>query len=139
MTRPWHTSLRARLFLNLLPLAGMFLATGICAISLFSRLAHRVEASVRENYRSIIAAQAIEGLLVDWVRIRPAGPAKSPGDTNALAAYSRQFEENLALLAKPRPLDATEYVPVKATLEAGPELLSSESSRPLVKCPAPSA
>ena len=104
MTRPWHTSLRARLFLNLLPLAGMFLATGICAISLFSRLAHRVEASVRENYRSIIAAQAIQGLLVDWVRIRPAGPAKSSGDTNALAAYSRQFEENLALLAKPRPL-----------------------------------
>ena len=104
MTRPWPTSLRARLFLNLLPLAGMFLATGLCAIALFARLAHRVEASVKENYRSIIAANAIKGLLVDWGRMLPAATGKAAGDTNALAAFSRQFEENLALLAKPHPL-----------------------------------
>ena len=109
MTQPLHSSLRTRLLLNLLPLVFMFLLMGLCAITLFSRLAFRVDATVKENYRSIMAIQAINSLLDNWVRGQlPAGAGGSSSSTNTLAEYSRQFEENLALLAKPRPLPGEE-------------------------------
>ena len=109
MTQPLHSSLRTRLLLNLLPLVVMFLLMGLCAITLFSRLAVRVDATVKENYRSIMAIQAINSLLDNWVRGQiPAGAGGSSSSTNALAEYSRQLEENLALLAKPRPLPGEE-------------------------------
>jgi signal transduction histidine kinase len=49
--------LRARLFLNLIPFVVILLAVGAFAIVLFSRLAHKVDVTVMENYRCAIAAR----------------------------------------------------------------------------------
>ena len=51
--------LRTRLFLNLLPFVAILLATGVYAMVLFSRLAANVNIIVTDNYRSVMAAQAI--------------------------------------------------------------------------------
>jgi two-component system, NtrC family, sensor histidine kinase KinB len=52
--------LRTRLFLNLVPFVVILLAIGVYAMALFSRLADSVDVTVMENYRSVIAAQAMD-------------------------------------------------------------------------------
>jgi len=49
--------MRKRILIGLLPLIVLLLATGIYAVSLFSKLGGAVDIILRENYASIVAAQ----------------------------------------------------------------------------------
>ena len=51
--------MRRRIFLGLLPLVILLIAVGCYAVVLFSRLGGAVDVILRENYRSVIAAQNI--------------------------------------------------------------------------------
>lgn len=51
--------LRTRIFLNLVPFVVILLAIGLYALTLFSRMATTVEASVLQNYRSVAAAHGM--------------------------------------------------------------------------------
>ena len=90
--------LRTRLFLNLLPFVAILLATGVYAMVLFSRLAANVNITVTDNYRSVLAAQAMSLALagmereVPWVFER-----ERTSRSTAFAAHQKRFEENLAL------------------------------------------
>src|SRR5262249_12566956 len=92
--------LRTRLFLNLLPFIVILLAIGAYALVLFSRLGNSVDTAVTENYRSIMAAQAMNLALAGiekevWVSAASQRPA-----TRSFAEEQKRFEDNLALQLK---------------------------------------
>src|SRR5579862_9520515 len=49
--------MRKKILIGLLPLFVLLLATGIYAVSLFAKLGGAIDVILRENYRSIVAAQ----------------------------------------------------------------------------------
>jgi NtrC-family two-component system sensor histidine kinase KinB len=88
--------LRTRLFLNLLPFVVILLATGVYAIVLFSRLAYRLDQSVTERYRSVVAVQqmmrTLTGIeLETWTASWPGNPP------NPASESRKYFEQHLAL------------------------------------------
>lgn len=91
--------LRARLFLNLIPVMVMLLAVGVFAIVLFSRLANNVDVTVMENYRSTIAARTMD---VAMSRMEEGLRLAIQGDTNSASAAfnenTRVFAANLGIL-----------------------------------------
>src|SRR5438034_488766 len=93
--------LRTRLFLNLVPFVVILLAIGLYAIVLFSRLAGSVDANVTENYRSVMAVQAMSLALAGMDREVPwvSGGERSP-DSKAFAEHQKRFDENLAVQMK---------------------------------------
>lgn len=96
--------LRTRLFLNLLPFVVLLLAVGSYAIVLFSRLAHTVDTTVAENYRSLLAVQemslALGGLESEaWV----ATGWPTPGRKD-FVEHKKRFADNLALQLKSQSL-----------------------------------
>ncbi len=88
--------LRTRLFLNLLPFALILLAIGVYAIVLFSRLAGSVDTAVTENYRSIMAAQAMSLALAAMEREVWAAAGARNADNQVFEGHQKRFEENLA-------------------------------------------
>ena len=50
-------TLNRRLLLGIAPVLVIFLAVGIYAIFLFSKLGGAIDVSLRENYRSVVASQ----------------------------------------------------------------------------------
>jgi signal transduction histidine kinase len=92
--------LRTRLFLNLLPFVVILLAIGVYAIVLFSRLANSVDATVTDNYRSILAAQSMSLALAEMERERRLDTGRPTSDNQAFAQHQARFEENLPLLLK---------------------------------------
>ncbi len=92
--------LRTRLFLNLLPFVVILLAVGLYAIVLFSRLANSVDTTVTEDYRSIIAAQAMSLALAGMEREVWVSAGKRNAESKVFAENQRRFEENRAGLLK---------------------------------------
>jgi NtrC-family two-component system sensor histidine kinase KinB len=98
--------LRTRLFLNLLPFVVILLAVGIYAIVLFSRLANSVDATVTDNYRSILAAQSMSLALGGMEREGWLAAGGQTNDNQVFAQHQQRFEENLSLLLKREDLSA---------------------------------
>ena len=56
-------SLRSRLLLGIAPLLAIMIGLGLWAVVMFSRLGGNIDIILRENYRSVLAAQSMkEGL-----------------------------------------------------------------------------
>src|SRR6266481_1861642 len=90
--------LRARLFLNLLPFVVIVVAVGVYAIALFSHLADSVETTVKKNYQSITAAQAMS-LSLSGMEREVWGWAVGQSPTNAaFKETQKRFENNLGTL-----------------------------------------
>ena len=53
-------TLNRRLLLGIAPVLAIFLAVGIYAIFLFSKLGGAIDVILRENYRSVVACQKME-------------------------------------------------------------------------------
>ena len=90
--------LRTRLFLNLLPIVVVLLATGLYAIVLFGRLASDVDATVGSHYRSVLAAQQAAADLAEldhkmWVEAGTRMP-----NTRALSLGRQQLQGHLQVL-----------------------------------------
>ncbi|HXP61915.1 MAG TPA: HAMP domain-containing protein, partial [Dongiaceae bacterium] len=96
--------LRRLLLLNLLPFVAMLLATGVYAITLFSRLATSVDAAVGGNYRSVVAAQQMHLALAGMDREAWAAAASPSGVAKSFGEYQKRFEANLALQLKSNSL-----------------------------------
>lgn len=103
--------LRTRLFLGLLPLVVIFMAAGIYAIALMSRLAGEMDAEVASSYRSISATYEMEEALnaiarEPWVRVRGSAFEEHRDkfekllnqrlDSNAFSAGEKQLNHDLA-------------------------------------------
>ncbi len=93
--------LRTRLLLNLIPFVAILLAVGGYAIVLFSHLAHTVDMTVMDNYRSAMAAQSMNAALS---RMETSLHLVMEGDKKSGAAFfadnERAFEENLSVQMK---------------------------------------
>src|SRR5258708_21218348 len=97
--------LRARLFLNLLPFVVILVAVGVYAIVLFSHLADSVETTVKNNYQSITAAQAMS-LSLSGMEREVWGWAVGQNATNtAFRENQKRFETNLGTLIECTSLD----------------------------------
>src|ERR1039457_4489873 len=84
--------LRTRLFLSLLPIVVILLATGIFAIALISRLADSVDDAFAENYQVILASHQMSAALAGmnrevWAYQYTGGEC---------GEQKRRFEESLA-------------------------------------------
>jgi two-component system, NtrC family, sensor histidine kinase KinB len=54
------TTLRTKMLIGVMPLLALMLGLGFWAITLFSRLGNNIDVILRENYRSVIAAQGMK-------------------------------------------------------------------------------
>ena len=95
--------LRTRLFLNLAPFVVLLLAVGLYAIALFSRLGHRVDATVAGNYRNLLTAQAMRLELAGMEREVWSSSTTTNGTSPIFALHQEHFETNLVSLSKPSP------------------------------------
>ncbi len=90
--------LRTRLFLNLTPFAAILLAIGALAIVLFSRLAGSVDASVRDNYQSVAAAQSMSLAVLGMEKVLLQDAEEEEGAAEAaFIRHQQRFEENLQI------------------------------------------
>src|SRR5262249_54576372 len=90
--------LRTRLFLNLLPFMIVLVATGLYAITLFSRLSTSVDSEIAGTYRRVFAAGQRQVALVGMERGLWA--TTSPGRTKDFEDQRARFENSLALQLK---------------------------------------
>ena len=54
------TTLRTKMLIGVMPLLALMVGLGLWAITLFSRLGNNIEIILRENYRSVLAAQGMK-------------------------------------------------------------------------------
>ncbi len=54
------TTLRTKMLIGVMPLLALMMGLGFWAITLFSRLGNNIDVILRENYRSVIAAQGMK-------------------------------------------------------------------------------
>ncbi len=54
------TTLRTKMLIGVMPLLALMVGLGIWAITLFSRLGNNIDVILRENYRSVLAAQGMK-------------------------------------------------------------------------------
>ena len=54
------TTLRTKMLIGVTPLLALMVGLGLWAITLFSRLGNNIDVILRENYRSVIAAQGMK-------------------------------------------------------------------------------
>src|SRR5271154_6669783 len=54
------TTLRTKMLIGVMPLLALMLGLGFWAITLFSRLGNNIDVILRENYRSVLAAQGMK-------------------------------------------------------------------------------
>src|SRR3954470_8379093 len=57
------STLRTKLLIGLTPLLALMLGLGLWAIAMFSRLGGNIDVILRENYRSVLAAQNMKEAL----------------------------------------------------------------------------
>ncbi|MFO1475249.1 MAG: ATP-binding protein [Verrucomicrobiota bacterium] len=94
--RMFNARLRTRLFFSLLPLVLVLFALGIYAITLFSRLANRVDQAINGHYRNIFAAQAMGQSLAIMEREAPTFSDTRTGENHAFTEARKRFEEKMA-------------------------------------------
>ncbi len=76
-------TLRTKLLIGVMPLLAVVVGLGLWAITLFSRLGNNIDVILRENYRSVLAAQGMKEALermdsAQWFAIGgEEGPARS--------------------------------------------------------------
>jgi len=87
--------LRTRLFLNLLPFVVILMAIGLYAIVLFGRLANSVDTKVTENYRSVLAAQAMTVALAGMEQEAWSMAGKQNAASKVFTQHQLRFEANL--------------------------------------------
>jgi len=98
--------LRTRLFLHLLPLVVILLATGWYATVLFSRMAETVDRRVTKEYRSLVAVQEMNLALTALERDTWSAVASDTAvSRKAMADNARRFEEQLERLIRNGSLD----------------------------------
>src|SRR5882672_311138 len=88
--------LRTRLFLNLLPFVVILMAIGLYAIVLFGRLANSVDTKVTENYRSVLAAQAMSVALAGMEQEAWSMAVKQNAGSKVFTQHQQRFDANLA-------------------------------------------
>src|SRR5260221_387506 len=88
--------LRTRLFLNLLPFVVILMAIGLYAIVLFGRLANSVDTTVTENYRSVLAAQAMTVALAGMEQEAWNMAGKQNAASKVFTQHRQRFDANLA-------------------------------------------
>jgi len=89
--------LRTRLFLSLIPFVVTLLATGVCAVVLFSRLSNDVESAVLRSYQSTMAAQAMSVALSRMeAGLRLALSGAKDSSSSYFNDNAAVFEQNLA-------------------------------------------
>ncbi len=54
------TTLRTKMLIGVTPLLALMVGLGLWAITLFSRLGNNIDVILRENYRSVLAAQGMK-------------------------------------------------------------------------------
>jgi NtrC-family two-component system sensor histidine kinase KinB len=63
MRSPMITTLRTKMLIGVTPLLALMVGLGLWAITLFSRLGNNIEVILRENYRSVLAAEGMKEAL----------------------------------------------------------------------------
>jgi two-component system, NtrC family, sensor histidine kinase KinB len=136
--RAFHSMLRTRLFLSLLPFIVILLAMGVYAIALFSRLANSVDVAVTQHYQNIFAAQVMGQSLAGMEREAQPATDTRTGENKLFAEHQKRFEDNLALqresattpgLKELNDQLATNYVTFLKAL-AAPDALRTPKERP---------
>jgi NtrC-family two-component system sensor histidine kinase KinB len=137
-SRVFHSRLRTRLFVSLLPFVVILLAAGLYAIALFSHLANSVDLAVTRHYQSIFAAQVMSQSLAGMEREAQPATDTRTGENKLFAEYRQRFEDNLALqrntvttpgLKELNDQLATNYVVFLKAL-AAPDALRAPKERP---------
>src|SRR3954454_8880969 len=90
------STLRNKLLIGLTPLLAIMVALGIWAIVMFSRLGGNIDVILRENYRSVLAAQNMKEALerMDSAALFAIGGRDDRG-RRQFAEFRPVFEKNL--------------------------------------------
>src|SRR3954447_20145925 len=93
---PMLRSLRARMLLGIAPLLAIMVALGVWAIVMFSRLGGNIDVILRENYRSVLAAENMKEALerMDSALLFAIGGEEQQA-RDQFAEYRPAFEKNL--------------------------------------------
>ena len=91
------TTLRTKMLIGVTPLLALMVGLGLWAITLFSRLGNNIDVILRENYRSVLAAEGMKEALERMdsallVRHRRQG---GPGPRRSSATSRKAFERKL--------------------------------------------
>src|SRR5437763_14615701 len=97
------TTLRTKLLIGLMPLLAIMVALGVWAIVMFSRLGGNIDVILRENYRSVLAAQNMKEALERM-------------DSAILFAVGGQEERALEQFRESRPAFETNLAVERANL-----------------------
>src|SRR3954451_20956965 len=92
------TTLRTRMLLGLAPLPALVVALGLWATVMFSRLGGNIDVILRENYRSVLAAQNMKEALerMDSAALFAIGGRDDRGRTQ-YGEFRAVFEKNLVI------------------------------------------
>ncbi len=95
-SRAFHSMLRTRLFLGLVPFIAIMLIMGVYAIMLFSRLAGRVDDMVTGPSQSIFDAEVMSQSLRGMETEAQAVADTRTGESKLFGQYQKTFEDKLA-------------------------------------------
>src|SRR4051795_13253745 len=92
------STLRTKLLIGLTPLLALMVALGLWAIVMFSRLGGKIDVILRENYRSVLAAQTMKEALerMDSAALFAIGGRDDRG-RRQFTEYRPVFEKNLRI------------------------------------------
>src|SRR5947208_9987769 len=92
------STLRMKLLIGLTPLLALMVGLGLWAIVMFSRLGGNIDVILRENYRSVLAAQNMKEALerMDSAALFAIGGRDDRARTQ-FAAFRPVFEKNLQI------------------------------------------
>src|SRR4051794_6585683 len=91
-------SLRSRLLLGIAPLLAVMVALGLWAVVMFYRLGGNIDVILRENYRSVLAAQTMKEAIerMDSAVLFAIGGQEARA-REQFAEFRPVFEKNLAI------------------------------------------
>src|ERR1700760_655915 len=92
------STLRTKLLIGLTPLLAIMVALGVWAIVMFSRRGGNIDVILRENYRSVLAAQNMKEALerMDSALLFSIGGQEEQA-RNQFREFRPEFERNLAV------------------------------------------
>src|SRR3954465_9101197 len=92
------STLRSKLLIGLTPLLALMVGLGVWAIVMFSRLGGNIDVILRENYRSVLAAQNMKEALerMDSAALFAIGGRDDRG-RKQFAEFRPVFEKNLRI------------------------------------------